>query len=60
MMASGRTSFTSGGRISGSGLAMARISGLAAIDLTMSWVTSFGPDRPRKMSAPTMASASLR
>jgi hypothetical protein len=39
-MASGRTSCASSGVISGSGFAMAKITGLSAMDFTMSWVTA--------------------
>ena len=60
MIASGRTALTSSGRISGVGLASARTSGLAAIARTISCFITPGPDRPRKMSAPGIASASVR
>src|SRR4030042_469532 len=50
----------SSGRISGSGLASARISGSRAMRLTMSGVSTLGPDSPRKMSASTMGSARVR
>ncbi len=39
---------------------MAKISGLAAIDLTMSAVIAPLTDRPTTTSAPTMASARVR
>ncbi len=59
-MASGRTACTSSGVISGSGLAMAKMIGLGAMDLTMSSVTAPFTDRPKKTSAPFMASARVR
>ncbi len=59
-MASSRTAWTSSGRISGSGLAIAKMIGFAAMERTMSWVTESLAERPRKMSAPSMASASVR
>ena len=60
MMQSGRTAFASSGRISGSGLAIARMIGWSAIRLTISAVSTPPADRPRKMSAPSMTSASVR
>ena len=60
MMASGRAARTSSGVISGSGLAMAKMIGLAAIDFTMSLVTAPLTDRPKKTSAPSIASLSER
>ena len=60
MMASSRTSATSSAVISGSGLAMAKMIGFAAIDVTMSLVTAPLADRPKNTSAPFMASASVR
>ncbi len=60
MIASSRTAFTSSGRISGIGLASARISGLAAIFATISPLSTPPADRPRNTSAPSMISASLR
>ena len=60
MMASSRTAATSSTVISGSGLAMAKMIGFAAIDLTMSWVTAPLAERPKNTSAPTSASASVR
>ena len=59
-MASGRTSTTSSGVISGSGLAMAKMIGLSAIDFTIAWVTAPAAERPKKTSAPSSASASVR
>src|ERR1700722_16147348 len=60
MMASWRTSATSSGVISGSGLAIAKMIGLAAMDLTMSRVTASLTERPKNASAPASASASGR
>ena len=59
-MASSRTAFTSSGEISGLGLASAKITGLAAIFATMSFFSTPPADRPRKMSAPAIASISER
>ena len=59
-MASPRTERTSSGVISGSGLAMAKMIGLAAIDWTISLVTAPLTDRPKNTSAPLIASASVR
>ena len=58
--ASGRTAFTSSGMISGTGLASASISGFSAIFATISGFSTPGADRPRKMSAPAITSASVR
>ena len=60
MSVDGRTAMASGGVISGSGLAMAKMIGWGAIDLTMSCVIAPATERPRNMSAPTTASASVR
>ena len=60
MIASLRTSSTSSGVISGSGLASAKMIGFLAIDLTMARVTAPLTDRPRNTSAPFMASSSVR
>ncbi len=46
--------------ISGSGLASAMISGLAAIFGSHSGFSTFAADNPRKMSAPGSRSASVR
>ena len=46
MMASSRTSATSSAVISGSGLAMAKMIGFAAIEATMSLVTAPLAERP--------------
>jgi hypothetical protein len=59
-MASGRTSATSSGVISGSGLAMAKMMGLSAIDFTIACVTAPAAESPKKASAPSSASASER
>ena len=56
----GRTDFASSGRISGSGLASARMMGLSAMDLTMSAVIAPAAEHPSTTSAPTIASASVR
>ncbi len=60
MMASVRTCATSSGVISGSGLAMAKMIGLSAIDFTISLVIAPLTERPKKTSAPSTASASVR
>ena len=60
MMASSRTSATSSAVISGSGLAKAKMIGLAAIDLIMSAVKAPLAESPKATSAPTKASASVR
>ena len=60
MMASGRTAFASSGKISGVGLANARISGSFAMRLTMSGLSTPPADSPRKMSAPSMMSPRVR
>ena len=57
---SGRTCFASSGRISGSGLAIARMIGRSAIRATISGVRTPPVDRPRKTSAPAITSASVR
>ena len=59
-MASGRTAWASSGVISGSGFAMAKITGLSAMLTTMSWVTAPLALTPRKTSAPFIASSSVR
>ena len=46
--------------ISGSGLAMAKMIGLSAIDATMSWVSAPFTDRPKNTSVPSIASVSVR
>ena len=51
---------TSSGRISGVGLASAKISGRAAIASTISGFNTPPADRPRKMSAPGITSARVR
>jgi len=59
-MASGRIDCASSGVISGSGLAMAKITGLSAIEATISDVTAPLALTPRKTSAPFIASSSVR
>ena len=56
MIASSLTSLISSGLISGSGLAQAKIIGFFAIDFTMSWLTTSLADKPKKTSAPLIAS----
>ena len=58
--ASGRTAWASSGVISGWGLAIAKITGLSAIEATMSCVTAPLADTPRNTSAPFIASSSVR
>ena len=60
MIASSRTALTSSGMISGVGLASAKTIGLLAIVATISFLTTPPADRPSTMSAPTIASASVR
>jgi len=60
MMASGRTARTCSGMISGSGLASAMISGFCAKRCSQSGFSTRGADRPRKTSAPSSTSASVR
>ncbi len=60
MMASSRTELTSSGVISGSGLAMAKMIGLGAMDFTIAGVTAPFTERPNRASAPSSASASVR
>ena len=57
-MASSLTDITSSGKISGSGLAKAKIRGLPAIVFTISGDTSPPFDNPRKTSLPIIASES--
>ena len=59
-MASGRTAWTSSGVISGSGLAIAKMIGRAAMVFTWSWVRVPLADRPMNTSAPLMASVRSR
>jgi hypothetical protein len=59
-MASVRTSATSSTVISGSGLAMAKMIGLSAIDFTIAWVTAPFAESPKNTSAPVKASAKVR
>ena len=60
MIASERTARTSSGVISGSGLAIAKMIGLFAIEATIAWSTAPLADRPKNTSAPAIASASER
>ena len=60
MIASERTARTSSGVISGSGLAIAKMIGLSAIERTIGWSTAPLADRPKKASAPSIASARVR
>ena len=60
MMASGRTSLIASGMISGSGFAMAKMIGFSAIEATIFLSTASFTDRPKKTSAPFIASARLR
>ena len=48
------------GKISGTGFAIAKMTGPGAIVFTISAVTQFGAEKPRKISAPLIASASVR
>ncbi|MNV38288.1 hypothetical protein D3C71_1298340 [compost metagenome] len=59
-MQSGRMALASSGRISGSGLASARMMGLGPMVLTISAVSTPGAEQPRNTSAPLTASASVR
>ena len=59
-MASPRTAWASSGVISGSGFAMAKMMGFGAMLLTISAVSAPCTERPKKMSAPSQASASVR
>ena len=54
MMASSRTAATSSGVISGSGLAMAKMIGLSAMDLHHVRVSAPLTDRPKNTSAPSI------
>ena len=55
-----RTERASSGVISGSGLAIAKMIGFLAIFLTISGVTAPATDRPKKTSAPFIASSRVR
>jgi hypothetical protein len=59
-MASARTAWASSGVISGSGLAMAKMTGSRAMEATMAGVTAPFALTPRNTSAPRMASSSVR
>ena len=56
----GRALSASSGMISGVGLASAMISGRGAIRAAISGLSTPGADRPRKISAPSITSASFR
>ena len=60
MMQSGRTDLASSGRISGSGLASARMMGCVPMVLTMSAVSTPAAEQPRNTSAPSTTSAKVR
>ena len=51
--------FINSGRISGSGFAQAKIIGSFAIDFTIAGVTTFFADKPKKISAPFIASSKV-
>ena len=60
IMASGRAATASSGMISGIGFASAMISGRSPMRLTMSGLSTPPAERPRKMSAPSITSPSVR
>ena len=60
MIASLRTCNTSSGKISGVGFASAKIIGLARIVATIAGLSTPAADSPRKMSAPSITSPSVR
>ena len=60
MTQSGFAAFANSGRISGSGLASARISGRCAIFLTIDGFKTPPADNPRNTSAPVITSSSVR
>ena len=60
MMASGRAALAASGRISGLGLASARINGRAAILSSHSALSTPAADSPRNTSAPSSTSDSVR
>ena len=60
MMTSSRTACASSGVISGSGFAMAKMMGFGAIDFTISADSAPLAERPKKTSAPFIASSSVR
>src|SRR5213596_2570403 len=60
MIASARTARTSSGVISGSGLAIAKMIGLSAIERTIPWSTAPLAESPKRTSAPSIASARAR
>ena len=59
-MASGATSRAISGMISGFGLARAKIIGRFAMRFTISGFKTFGPERPRNKSAPSITSSKVR
>ena len=60
MITSSRARCASSGVISGSGFAIAKMIGSGAIAFTMSEVSAPLAERPKKMSAPSIASARVR
>ena len=60
MIASERTFSTSSGKISGVGLASAKMSGLAAIFFTISGFKTPPADKPKNTSAPSITSPKVR
>jgi hypothetical protein len=59
-MQSGLAALASSGRISGSGLASARMIGRSAMLFTISGVTAPAAEQPSSTSAPAITSASVR
>ena len=59
MIASGRTSLTISGSISGSGFAIAKMIGLSFMDSTIFWETIPPFERPKKISESTRASSNV-
>ena len=60
MITSGRALRATSGLISGSGLAMAKMIGLSLMEATISGVNASLTEHPSNMSAPSIASASVR
>ena len=60
IITSGRAALASGGQISGCGLASANTSGWLFICFNMSTFSTLALDKPKKMSLPATASASVR
>ena len=60
MIASGRAALASSGRISGSGLAIAKMIGAGAMSFTISGFSAPAAESPKNTSAPTSASVSVR